>query len=303
MIPPEDFLFGQTRAFHGGAEEVLQEVSLLFGGVDAGLPCLRRHRLVLDGDSPDRNPFPLVSLDEFRVVVGPRLIELRLELSTVQHVVVGLHECRWTPRAAEESELSAGSRQRPLDKRNTESLIMVDAERLQLLVTFVDVGVAGGREIAAVDVGSSQRVADSFVAIEVGVQNFPLFGSGDFGERFSGCVGECAADPKDRLLSFRRIDEDTDLGLERLTHSLERERVGRGEAVGGFVGSRVDGDRSTLDGAIKIGWRGRISCVIVYGQRRSILTHHQRRGRRNQETAAVDFHGEILSRPRQLVNE
>src|SRR5256714_5536622 len=128
VIPAEDFLFAESGTSHRGTEVILEEVPLLLGGVDARLPGLRSHRLVLDRDSPDRNPFVLVSFDEFRVVVRPRLIELGLQLSAVQHVVVRLHECRRTPRAAEKSEPAPCSGDRALDEGNAESPVVIDAE-------------------------------------------------------------------------------------------------------------------------------------------------------------------------------
>ena len=156
----------------------------------------------MNRDAPDGNSFSLVRLDELRVVVGPGLIELRFQFSTVEHVIVGLHERRWTPRAAKESERSASGGHRLLDEGNAELPVVVDAEGLQLLVAFVDVGVASGREIAAVNVGSSNRVTDAFVRIKVGVQNFPLFGRRQFRKNLSGRIGECAADAQDRLSSL-----------------------------------------------------------------------------------------------------
>ena len=70
---------------------------------------------------------------------------------------------------------------------------MVDAEGLELLVAFIDVGVAAGREIAAVDVGSSQRVANASGGIEISVQKFPLFGSRNLGKHLGGGIRERAA--------------------------------------------------------------------------------------------------------------
>jgi len=52
---------------------------------------------------------------------------------------------------------------------------VVDAEGLQLLVAVVDIGVAAGREVAAVYGGPAQRVTDAFVDIEIGIQKFSLF--------------------------------------------------------------------------------------------------------------------------------
>src|SRR6185312_6661705 len=105
---------------------------------------------------------------ESRIVVGPRLRELRSQFPTVQHVVVGLHERRRTPRAGKKSESAAGGGQRPFGERNAESPVVIDVERLQLLVAFSDVRVAGRREIAAVDVRPPERVADALVWVEIG---------------------------------------------------------------------------------------------------------------------------------------
>src|SRR5450759_2588552 len=60
MIPGNDLLVTQPFSLHSRAEVVLQEVSLVFRGVDARLPCLRRHGLVLNADAPDGYSFPLV---------------------------------------------------------------------------------------------------------------------------------------------------------------------------------------------------------------------------------------------------
>src|SRR3712207_8263051 len=58
----------------------------------------------LNGDSPDGYAFALVSLDELRVIVGPRLVELGLELPAAEHVFVVLHEGGRAPRAREERD-------------------------------------------------------------------------------------------------------------------------------------------------------------------------------------------------------
>ena len=130
MIPGEDFPVGQTFSAQGRAEVVLQEITLLFGGVDTGFPLLRRHRLVLNGDSPDVYAFPLIRLDELRVVVGPRLIKLCLELAAVQHVSVLFHEGGRTPGACEDREPPARRGQRALDERDAELSVVFDAEAL-----------------------------------------------------------------------------------------------------------------------------------------------------------------------------
>src|SRR5215213_7947677 len=110
VIPRDDLLVAQALAAHGRAEVVLEEVSLLLGGEDARLPLLRRHRLVLHRDAPDGYALGLISLDELRVVVGPRLIKLGPELPAVEHVPVVLHEGGRAPRAREEREPAARGR-------------------------------------------------------------------------------------------------------------------------------------------------------------------------------------------------
>ena len=69
-------------------------------------------------------------------------MELRLESAAVQHIVVVFHEGWWTPRTAEDVELTASGGQHLLDKRDSISLVVLDVEGLQLFVALVDIGVA-----------------------------------------------------------------------------------------------------------------------------------------------------------------
>ena len=87
----------------------------------------------------------------------------------MKHIVVVLHECRWTPGTAKDGELASGRGQRLFDKGNPKLLVMLDAEGLQLFVAFSYIGVAATREIATVNVGSCQRVTDAFVDIKIGI--------------------------------------------------------------------------------------------------------------------------------------
>src|SRR5689334_9753234 len=118
VVPGDDLPVGESFSSHRGPEKALEEVALFLGRVDARFPRLRSHGLVLYRDSPDRDPFPLVRLDELRVIVRPCLSELRLQLSAVQHVAVGLHECRWAPRAREDRQLPSRRRERLLGEWN-----------------------------------------------------------------------------------------------------------------------------------------------------------------------------------------
>src|SRR5438132_5607979 len=169
MVPDNDLLLAQPLSFHRWAEIVFQKISLFLSGINTRLPSLRGHGFVLNSDAPDGNAFTLVGLNELREVVGPGLIKLWFQSATVKHIVVVLHEGRWTPGAAKDVELPSGRSQRLLYKRNPKLFVMVDAERVQLLVAFVYVGVAAAREITTMDVGSGQRVADAGAGIKIGL--------------------------------------------------------------------------------------------------------------------------------------
>src|ERR1700742_1878880 len=108
---------------------VFSKVPLVFSRVDARLPSLRRHRLVLYGDAPDGHAFALGSLDELRVIVRPSLIKLRPQLPAVQHVFVVFHEGGRTPWACEDSKLAARRRRRAFNERDAESPVACDAGR------------------------------------------------------------------------------------------------------------------------------------------------------------------------------
>ena len=85
----------------------------------------------------------------------------------MKHIVVVLHESRWTPGAAKDAELPSGRCQRLFHKGNSKLPVMVDGKAAQLLVAFVNIGVTGAREITTVDVGPGQRVADARAGIEI----------------------------------------------------------------------------------------------------------------------------------------
>ena len=170
----------------------------------------------------------------------------------MKHVVVVFHECRWTPGAAKDGEFSSGRGQRLFDKGNPKLLVVVDAEGLQFLVAFVDIGVAATREIATVNVGSGQRVTDAVVGIEIGIEDFLLFSWRQFGKRFSGGIGKCAADAQDRLKCLSGIDKDTDLSFQRLAQMFECQRVGSREAVISVVSGGIDRYFSAFDSALDL---------------------------------------------------
>src|SRR5205823_12781669 len=97
------------------AKIVLDEVSLVRRLIDARLPGLSRHRLVLDRDAPDGHARLPVALDELRVIEGPRAVKLRAQMAAVQHGGVVLHVCRRAAWTGEQLEPVPGRRQGSLD--------------------------------------------------------------------------------------------------------------------------------------------------------------------------------------------
>ena len=215
------------------------------------------------------------------------LPEHRLQLSTVQHVASGLHERRRAPRTGEDRQLPTRRRQRLLGEWDAKLPVVRHAERLQRLVPLVDVRVAGGREIAAVDGGSPDSVPDALVAREVGIQQLALLGRRQLGERLRGGVGERTADAEDRLRSLRGVHEDADLRLERLAHRLERQ-LGRGrQPVVGVGGGGVDRHLPRCDSLVL--WRRRRNGArLQRRERQTTLSKGQRRSGRCRKSAAID---------------
>src|SRR5207248_228432 len=101
-----------------------------------------------------------------------------------------------------------------------------DAERLQFLVAFGDVGVTAAGEVATGNVSSGERVTDSFLLLEVSVQNLLLFIFRQFGESFACAVVQSAANAKRGLVRLRRINEDAGLRLQWLSEMFEGQGVG-----------------------------------------------------------------------------
>ena len=103
---------------------------------------------------------------------------------------------------------------------------MFDAERTQILIAFGDIGVTTTGEVATVNVGSGQRIADPFLHIKIGSQDFLLFLFWHFGKSLSRGVRHCAADPQKTLIGLRRVDEYAHLSFQRLSEVFEGQGVG-----------------------------------------------------------------------------
>src|SRR6185503_3159498 len=190
-------------------------IALLFCGVNTRFPFLCSHRFVLDGDSPNRYSFRLIGLDKPRVVIGPRLVELGLELAAVQDVFVVFHERRRAPGTREEVQLAATGGQYRFDKRYAVFLVVSDAERLQLLVAVIDVRVTTARKVATMNVGARKLVANAAGLVEMGIEKLTLLRLCQHGERFGRGVGQSAANTQKGLKLSTGVDENADLRFLR----------------------------------------------------------------------------------------
>src|SRR5882724_2292173 len=78
MIPGNDLLVSQACSLECWAKIISENVAFLLSRINTRFPFLRSHRLVLNRNTPDRYSFTLVRVNELWVIVGPRLVKLRL---------------------------------------------------------------------------------------------------------------------------------------------------------------------------------------------------------------------------------
>ena len=244
MVPHHDVDVTQSLPPHRGAEVVLEKIPLVRRLEDARFPRLRRHRLVLDRDAPQRHARPAVLLDELRVVAGPRVSVFGAQVTAVQHVVVVLHERRRAPGTGEELQPVAARGHRPLDERDLVAQIVGDREGRQGRVALGDVRVALAREITAVDVGPTQGVPDPAIGAVIRRDHVVLPRGGQLGKRLGRGIGQRSADADHGLERFPRIDEDVDLSFRGRLRGLEHQGVGGRQPEAGAVGRGVNDRRS-----------------------------------------------------------
>ena len=104
MVPDHDVDVAQPLLCHHRPEVIFEKIPLVRRLIDTRFPRLRRHRLILNGDAPDRHARLPVALDELREVEGPGAVVLGAQMAAMQHVVVVLHVCRRTPGARKQLE-------------------------------------------------------------------------------------------------------------------------------------------------------------------------------------------------------
>ena len=220
VVPHHDVFVTETGGLHSGTEVKLQEVPLLLGRVDAGLPALNRHGLVLNGHPPNGQSLCFIGLNELYEVLRPRAVKLRQQGTPVQHVLVRLHESRWTPRAGIEHQVLADHLRRPLDHGDALDGVRGYGEGRQSRIPLFDVGMAPQPKVTGMDAGTDDVVSDALLP-EVGLQQRFLLGGTHLGEHFGSRIGDRAAHPEVGLELLLRIDENGHLRLQRLVGRFE----------------------------------------------------------------------------------
>src|SRR6185312_2761268 len=150
MIPGDQLFAAHAGLLQRRSQIVADEIAFLFGSIDAGLPSLFGHRLVLDRKPPDGYAQRFVGLDEFYIEIRPGLRIL------VFH-------------------MTAGSLDRLFDERDTVLPVVRHAEGLERNIVVAHIAVASAGEITALDVGTRQRIADTVGGIVIGGQELLLF--------------------------------------------------------------------------------------------------------------------------------
>mmetsp|Transcript_22796 Transcript_22796/g.51094 ORF Transcript_22796/g.51094 Transcript_22796/m.51094 type:complete len:385 (+) Transcript_22796:793-1947(+) len=160
---------------------IAQEVRLVLGGHETGLPSGIIFRLVLHSKGPDRHAAGFVGGNPLGHVPRPRIWRLgpQAGLQGVVHFRVVLHPSRRAPGRSQEPEAAAPGSQRVLgapDEGDQRLRIALNrkVEMLQLPIVLPLVeGVAPFGEVAAVDVHAAQRIPQALRA-EVAVDGLLL---------------------------------------------------------------------------------------------------------------------------------
>src|SRR5438105_12476744 len=89
------------------------------------------------------------------------------------------------------------------------------------------------------------------------------------------------------LVRLRRVYEDADLRLQRLSEMFEGQRVGVRDSVNSFLGGGVDGDLPPLGGKC---FRGGGRSAGLRRRRSDVLRQQTRRGREQQKITTIYSH-------------
>ena len=240
MVPHDNIFVTESFPLQRGSQIILQEIALLFRGVNARLPGLGGHGLVLDRDSPNGHSFGFVGLDELHIIIGPGLGIAGQQLAAPQHVFVVFHEGGGTPRTGIEHQGSPGGFRGPLDQRNPDLPVMVNVKSGQRRVPLLNIGIAAAAEITAVNGGPHQRVADALLPVVVSRKELLLFFERKAGKHLGAGIGDGSPDAQKFLEGNRGIYEDTNLGFLRLLCRGKRKRSRGGQPQITAVGCRVN---------------------------------------------------------------
>eukprot|EP01137_Pigoraptor_chileana_P000265 Opistho-2@36166 len=171
VVPDDDLDVAQSGARQGRPEVIAHEVALLLRRVDAGVPALHGHGLVLHRHAPDRHPLGRIGLDEAHIAAGPGLGEHRQQPAAAVHLPIALHPGRRTPGRGQQLQRSARHLLGRLDHGQQGLAVAVDIEMRQRHVAgHLGMGIVAQREIAAVHVHAAETVAMTGLAVEVVAQ-------------------------------------------------------------------------------------------------------------------------------------
>ena len=208
VVPDHNFHVVEAGPVQRRAEVVSNEVAFLLCTVEAGVPALLRHRLVLHRDGPHRHALGLVRADEAHETLSPGGAALLPQPPAVVHFAVGLHP-RWrTPGRHEQLDRRAGDPLCGLDEGQQAHAVALDAEALQgEVVGCLDVSIVAERKVARVHVHAAKAVAVTRLRVEVFAQQLLARGRAEPVPHGGSCFRECAAETLDRLEAAARVHE------------------------------------------------------------------------------------------------
>ena len=159
LVVAQDLQIAQATLLQGRAQVVAHELGHLVGRVQHALPVVAvAVRLVFRGEAPKRNAMGLARLRVLDKELRPRGLHL-LEEASAHPILVVLHPRRRGPGGGNDVEAILGDVLRHVDHREQEFEVLLNAEVLEVHVTFHRrVAVVEAREVARIHVRPREGV-------------------------------------------------------------------------------------------------------------------------------------------------
>mmetsp|Transcript_125185 Transcript_125185/g.365600 ORF Transcript_125185/g.365600 Transcript_125185/m.365600 type:complete len:471 (+) Transcript_125185:583-1995(+) len=173
---------------------------LVLCGPNTRLPRLQTLRLVLHAHAPNWNTVSLHLLDEADIMVRPRVPALLAQDPCVEFLDRP-HPWNRTPGAGKQCQRRSSNVCRTQDHGNDRSPVVVDAEARQSLVVRGDVPArpSSYTEVAGAYRHTTQRIAQSRLAIEVSMQHLLLLLLGQRPKYYGRGLGKAPSEAQPRL--------------------------------------------------------------------------------------------------------